>query len=77
MYLLVSERSCSSSATLIDHIYMNNKSPFHHSDIIITNVHDQFRTNKHYQSTIITEDYTHAVNMLLSKYNIDTFPFHY
>ena len=37
-------RICSSTATLIDHIYTNNISSTHHSGIIITDVADHFRT---------------------------------
>jgi len=37
-------RICSSSATLIDHIYINDISSTHHSGIIITDVADHFGT---------------------------------
>ena len=37
-------RICSSTATLIDHIYTNNISSTHHSGIIITHVADHFGT---------------------------------
>jgi len=37
-------RICSSAATLIDHIYINDISSTHHSGIIITDVTDHFGT---------------------------------
>ena len=76
-------RICSSSATLIDHIYTNDISSTHHSGIIITDVADHFGTflithnEKHHRATSIKTRSFSQANIQLFKENLDAQSFQF
>jgi len=72
-------RICSSSATLIDHIYTYKKiASTHHSGIIITDVTHQFGTflitqngKQHHKATVVKTRSLSQANIQLFKENLD------